>query len=105
MYIRMSVCISVFMCISVSVCVIVSEYSAVWVSKHWCVPYLLGHSSSANFLLCSCSTQLYYDGTVIATFACSTMLEREEWLRAFEGLRSQGRLNPVSQGMLLLLLH
>ena len=51
------------------------------------------------------TTQLYYDGTVIATFACSTMLEREEWLRAFEGLRSQGRLNPVSQGTLLLLLH
>lgn len=67
--------------------------------------YLSLSSSAALLLSFSYSTQLHYDGAVIATFACSTIMEREEWLKAFDSLKSQSRLNPMSQGRAVTLMY
>lgn len=32
--------------------------------------------------------ELYYDGNVIATFACASVIEREDWLRCFSSLKT-----------------
>ena len=48
------------------------------------------HSSVlVGCIICELSlVQLYYDGNVIATLACASVIEREEWLKSFNNMKA-----------------